>query len=235
MIAQIHLRIRAWRKRWKSNRRGEAELSLLPLFAGGGTAIDVGANKGVYTYFLSKLCTRIIAYEANPDLVNELHRYKLPGLDVRPYAVSDSAGEAAFYIPVSGKGKRHNNIAGLDRPDRDVDEIRVKCIRLDDEDLTDISFIKIDVEGHELNVLRGAEQMILRDQPTLLVEINGGPQTAHASEVFALLESWNYIPLQYFRGRLFHYSMLPDEGRRPRDRNYICLPANLAEPPVSQA
>ena len=43
MIAALHLRIRAHRKRWKSPRRGETELSILPLLVQPGTAIDVGA------------------------------------------------------------------------------------------------------------------------------------------------------------------------------------------------
>jgi len=229
MIARAHLRIRAYRKRWKSRRRGETELRLLPMLAQGGVAIDVGANKGVYSYFLAKQCERVIAYEANPELVEQLRRYKLDRLEIRPVALSNETGTAAFYIPLSTSGKRRNNVAGLDPLEGPVDEITVPRLRLDDEGLSDISFIKIDVEGHELQVLQGAEQTILRDRPTLLVEINGGPNTSHAQDVFALLDSWNYIPLQYFRDRLIHHSMLPMQDRMPRDRNYICLPSQPTE------
>lgn len=225
MIAKTHLRIRAYRKRWKAQKRGETELSLLPLLVKGGVAVDVGANKGVYTYFLSRLCHQVVAYEANPDLVTQLRRYKLKGLDIRAKALSGETGETSFYIPLSSSGKRQNNIASLDAPNGKFDEIKVRRVRLDDEGLSNISFIKIDVEGHELAVLRGAEKTILRDKPALLVEINGGPETDNAQEVFTLLARWNYIPLQHFKGQLFHYSMLPAEHRRPRDRNYICLPS----------
>lgn len=226
MIAKAHLRIRAYRKRWKSHRRGETELSLLPMLVQGGVGIDIGANKGVYSYFLSKLCSHVIAYEANPELVAQLKTYKLAKLEVRQAALSDEIGEAPFYIPLSKDRKRRNNVASLEPSNSPADEIRVARIRLDDEALEDVSFIKIDVEGHELSVLRGAAQTILRHRPTLLVEINGGPKTDEAAQIFALLERWNYIPLQHFRGRLIHYSMLPTEGRMPRDRNYICLPSH---------
>ena len=224
MIAALHLRIRAYRKRWKSPHRGETELSILPLLVQPGTAIDVGANKGIYSYFLSRLCNRVIAYEANPDLVRTLQNYRLKGLEVRPFALSDHTGEATLFIPLSDTGKRQNNIAGLDQQDRSADEVKIPCKRLDDEGLTDISFIKIDVEGHELSVLRGGERTIRRERPTLLIEINGGPDTLNASEVFALLDAWDYIVLQHFRGKLMHYSQVPETGRLPWHRNYICLP-----------
>jgi FkbM family methyltransferase len=229
MIAKMHLRLRAYRKRWKAQKRGETELALLPLLVKGGVAVDIGANKGVYSYFLSRLCDRVIAYEANPDLAAQLRRYGLRGLEVRAKALSDVTGEAPFYIPLSKTGKRRNNVAGLDTPEGQVDEIKVQRARLDDESLIDISFIKIDVEGHELSVLRGAEKTILRERPILLVEINGGPKTDNAREIFALLTRWHYTPLQHFKGQLMHYSMLPSKSRRPRDRNYICLPSRPPE------
>lgn len=45
--------------------------------------------------------------------------------------------------------------------------------RLDDFELTNVGFIKIDVEGHELAVLRGASKTIEREQPNLMVEVEG--------------------------------------------------------------
>lgn len=230
MIAALHLRIRAYRKRWKSPHRGETELSLLPLLVPPGVGVDIGANKGTYSYFLSKLCTNVIAYEANPDLVRVLRTYRLKGLDVRPYALSDQTGEATLYIPLSKSGARRNNVAGLDQQGPMTDEIKVECRRLDDEDLHNVSFIKIDVEGHELSVLRGSTQTIQRNRPTLLIEINGGPDTPNAKTVLGLLASWDYVVLQHFKGKIVHYSDVPEAERKPRHRNYICLPRKLETP-----
>ena len=52
-----------------------------------------------------------------------------------------------------------------------VETIRVPLRTLDSYNLSNIGFIKIDVEGHELDVLRGAEVTLRRDQPNLLIEI----------------------------------------------------------------
>ncbi len=224
MIARLHLLIRAYRKRWKADRRGETELRLLPLLVRGGTAVDIGANKGVYAYFLSRLCDRVIAYEPNPGLAETIRSYNLPKVEIRACAASDEAGEAVLNIPLSARGRRRNNVASLDPVEGAVDPIRVPTVRLDDESLQTVTFLKIDVEGHELAVLQGAEALIARDRPVILVEINGGPETSHARKVFDLLDAWAYVPLQHHRGVLKHASTLDPADMARRDRNYICLP-----------
>ena len=60
---------------------------------------------------------------------------------------------------------------------------------------TKVHFIKIDVEGHELNVLKGAAQVLLRDSPLLLVEIEKRHNLENAEMVFDLLEKHGYVAL----------------------------------------
>lgn len=224
MLSRLHLIIRAYRKRFKANRRGETELRLLPLLVRGGTAVDVGANKGVYTYFLSRLCDRVVAYEPNPELAEQIEGYGLKGVEVRTCALSSSAGEAVLNIPLSGKGKRRNNVASLNALEEASDGIRVEVRRLDDEGLTGVSFLKVDVEGHEAETLAGAEELIRRDRPVMLVEINGGPDTPHAKALISRIEAMGYTVLQHFRGVLTHVSQLDPDEVAEQDRNYICLP-----------
>lgn len=54
-----------WHKIAKELSRGEPELLRLREIAGNGTAIDVGANRGYYSYALSKVATRVEAFEPN--------------------------------------------------------------------------------------------------------------------------------------------------------------------------
>ncbi|MEO0983582.1 MAG: FkbM family methyltransferase [Pseudomonadota bacterium] len=224
MVPRIRMLIRAYRKRWKSDRRGETELRLLPLLAKGGVAVDVGANKGVYTYFLSRLCDRVVAFEPNPRLAGTIGAYGLKNVEIRTKALSDVEGDATLHIPLSRAGRLQNNIASLEHADGDSEAVAVPVSSLDAERLTDVSFVKIDVEGHELSVLRGAEQTLRRDRPTLLVEVTDEITSPHAQEVFGLLEAWNYLVFQHHEGLLKHVSKLDPAEMKGRHRNYICFP-----------
>ena len=62
-------RLYMWRLIRKHLRKGEAELHLLPrIVPAHKIAIDVGANKGVYTHLLSRICPHVEAFEANPKI-----------------------------------------------------------------------------------------------------------------------------------------------------------------------
>ena len=66
----------------------------------------------------------------------------------------------------------------------------VPLIRVDDLAVTGVTFIKIDVEGHELPVLRGAERTIRRDRPRLVVEVEARIQPV--GPLLGLLAGWGY-------------------------------------------
>lgn len=155
-------------------RRGEAELRLLPfLIDPTRTAVDAGANKGVYTYWLERLSAHVHAYEPNPKMLKVLKGGAGAKATVHHAALSDQAGQFALRIPKTGKGRYSNQGASLNHAkvgDR-YGEVMVETRRLDDEVLGDIGFIKIDVEGHEMAVLDGAVATIQRDRPTLLIEM----------------------------------------------------------------
>src|SRR5438105_5458437 len=74
-------------------RSGEPELAILAkLVPRGGTAVDVGANQGVYAYALAEIADRVIAFEPNPDYAF-FARWMLRGrAEVHQVALSDEAG-----------------------------------------------------------------------------------------------------------------------------------------------
>jgi hypothetical protein len=85
---------------------GEPELAVLGrLFTGGdGTVIDVGANRGFYSYALSKLFANVFAFEPNPDLA-KFARKKLPhNVEVYEYALGATNEVAQFHIPIGKTG-----------------------------------------------------------------------------------------------------------------------------------
>jgi FkbM family methyltransferase len=149
----------------------ERELALLPfLVPRNCTAVDVGANLGIYTEALVRLGVQVVAIEPNPPWAADLSAmFK----DVRVIrgAASNAPGRTALRVPtsVSYAGmatiETNNLLQG-----QKVGEVMVDVFTIDSLDLPDVGFIKIDVEGHEDAVLEGATETIRTHRPNLLVE-----------------------------------------------------------------
>jgi FkbM family methyltransferase len=139
--------------------------------------VDVGCH---YGSMLSRFCAlapdgRHIAIEAIPWKVHFLRR-KFPDVEVQEAALSDHPGIESFYINLNATG-----FSGLARHGEGrFERINVECMRLDDVLPQDRRFglLKLDVEGAELPVLRGASEFLARDRPALLFECGpSGPST----------------------------------------------------------
>lgn len=133
----------------------------------GGVAVDIGAHVGYYSVFLSKLVGeggRVFSFEPSPVNFPLLKKnvFKLRNIVANNLAVGDKAGTVSFYQSKKGSG-RHSLVSG--RCD-DVDEYKVEVVSLDQyfsqADLNDIKIdlMKVDVEGFEPEVFRGAQNMI---------------------------------------------------------------------------
>lgn len=182
----LRFRALAWQYRL-----AEPELARLDDFAPrGGTAVDVGAWWGPWTYWLARRASEVAVIEPIPALARFLARQAPGNATVHNLALSDAAGEAQLWVPVGGAGSEGRSSL---RAPSGVDSvpINVRTVRLDDLGLRDLRFAKIDVEGHEQAVLRGAEQTIARDRPTLLIEIEQQPDRS-VHEVFADLAGLGY-------------------------------------------
>ena len=161
----------------------ENELRLVACWAPrGGTAVDVGAWYGPWSARLDKLAERLVIIEPNPMLARHLMA-KFPDARVIEAAASDGAGTAQLALPGGGRGAE--GVASVEYPGKD--SIPVRRVTIDSLGLADVRFIKMDVEGHEMAVLRGAEQTIKRCFPLLLLEV----ETRH-DEVTRLLAQWGY-------------------------------------------
>lgn len=161
-----------WRKYWLY---GEWELRELPrLLPTRGLAIDVGANRGYYSYALKRLGQRVISFE--PDRAYEKRLRALLGSQARieTIALSRDRGTGVMRVPhVSGEyGGSLGSLSDLAVPDEIVSSCYdVELRTLDSYGFDDVAFIKIDVEGHEEAVLAGAGSTLEREKPVLLVEI----------------------------------------------------------------
>jgi len=175
---RLHALHRFWRYRLRQDRH---ELAFArQQVAPGQTVLDIGANRGAYTYWLSKAVGpsgSVYAFEPQPELAryieNSARAFRLSNVKVINKALSFENGEVQLYRPdchpLGG--------ASLEEfPDYPGTYMPVTAQRLDDfvaqtPDLPrPISFIKCDVQDHELRVLQGGERILQEDRPTLLLE-----------------------------------------------------------------
>ncbi|CAA9520402.1 MAG: hypothetical protein AVDCRST_MAG91-2162 [uncultured Sphingomonadaceae bacterium] len=145
----------------------------------GATFVDIGAHIGsTFAEVRHHLPTvKIIAVEAIPDKAKHL-KAKFPWAQIICGALSEKEGEVSFFVNVEQSG-----YSSLARNGSAVREITVPSIRLDQVVLADdVDVIKLDVEGAELGVLRGAGDLVARCRPTIMFESGPGEVLGYSHE-----------------------------------------------------
>jgi FkbM family methyltransferase len=167
----------------------------------GSVCVDVGANLGYLSILMAQLVGkggRTIAFEPMPDTFEVLRENikvnRLENVVLVAAAVSDETGSAALLTMASEGVAKTASMVGY-RLEGPAQKTVVRSLRLDDyfagsARLPDL--IKIDVEGAELMVLKGARETITRGGPALIVEIHGWGSRG-SQEVLDLLSELGYF------------------------------------------
>jgi FkbM family methyltransferase len=183
---------------------GEPELLMLAELLVGGTALDVGANRGFYAFALSEIARTVHAFEPHPDYAKFARGMLGARATVHEVALSNVSGRAPFFVPIADDGSELHLAGSLNNAHPQFPRHRVVDVRLetlDAFDLSDVRFIKIDVEGSELEVLEGAATMIARDRPTLLLELLSGTYPDPLAATQAVCETYAYQAYVVHEGR----------------------------------
>ena len=163
--------------------------------------IDIGVYRGVYSYEMAKYSKMVHAFEPNPIIFKdiELNLGKIiKNINLYNFALSDKENKVLLKVPIRNKNYDKSNYEEYFQMGRatiheqnvmgDTETFEIKSKKLDNFTFSNrISFIKIDVEGHEMSVIKGAENTIKQYKPTLLVEI----EEKHSKQ--KVLDSINYI------------------------------------------
>lgn len=151
----------------------EPELRVLhDIVPAGRVAIDVGANRGYYSYALSKIASRVEAFEPYPVIARFARRKLGTNVRLHEVALSNYCGSAKLRIPQC-KGGIDVHFGGTltDIPLENSVEVVVPVMTIDQFGFDDVGFIKVDAEGSDMEVIEGARETIRRYRPNLLVEL----------------------------------------------------------------
>jgi FkbM family methyltransferase len=214
----------------------EQELSYLDrIVPEGAVTVDVGANCGLYTRKLAQLSRRVYAFEPSHAMADLLRRTSAPNVSVHEVALSDHTGHAELFIPQDGQDLIHGLASlepGVGASSKAVASVNVPTARLDAIIRQDVAFVKIDVEGHELNVLKGAVELLEHSQPVFLVEAEERHRLRATRSIFEFFEERSYrgfflkegsaAPIDQFSPLELQdpSALLPDGGRK-RGQSYV--------------
>jgi FkbM family methyltransferase len=202
--AAVRFAPRLWVKHVLAHDPGEKELKLLScIVPRDRAAIDIGANIGAYTRALALLTPTVHAFEPAKDAARLLKASSAANVRVYDCALSDHNGEAVLNVPRSGAG-RITTRASLNALNSGHETDRVQVRTLDSFSFLHVGFIKIDVEGHELSVVRGGLSTIDRCRPALLIECEERHNPGGLASVRKIFEAMGY------RGRFFNEDTLSD-------------------------
>jgi len=197
---------RAWTYRLKGD-PGEIK-SVISGLSPGDVAIDIGANKGGYTYWMAKSVGRggkVVAFEPQPDIANYLKKFfdapAYRGVTIEPIGLSSRQGESRIVIPEAGK--KYSPGASFEvKPSDNFHSFTVRIDTLDNyckvNNVRPVRFIKCDVEGHELEVFRGSETILREDSPIVLFEC----EARHLSR-FSIRDVFGYLEGLGYKGYFF--------------------------------
>jgi FkbM family methyltransferase len=175
-------------------------------------AVDVGANKGGYLWALSRAVPRgrVVAFEPQPVLADYLRQAcrsaGLRNVVIEAAGVSARSGKLLLAVPGGGASSPGASFEPAVAERESCRTIEVATVSLDDyfaDEKSKIGAIKIDVEGHELSVLKGAVRLIAAHRPTILCEC----EQRHLSEgsvgaVLDFVRAQNYDGFFIDRSRL---------------------------------
>jgi len=191
--------------------------------------LDIGAAVGMYTTYWAQKAARVHSYEAVPAVFKQLEkvRERFENVSVYNLAVGAEPGETTFYVD----DKRLSNSGFTDLVGGHPIEVEVTTI--DEQNISDVGFIKVDVEGHELAVLNGGLKTIERDRPVCMVEVypkfNQGP----VSDTFDFFVERDYnmyynvrgVGLQELNGTTDGVNISSDEAMiQQHDGDFLFVP-----------
>lgn len=197
----------------------------------GDTVLDAGCYIGTHTIKLARLCApgSVLAFEPHPDICRVAHtncdKNGIANVRLFERGLSDRPGEVRYgwfrANNLSASGLEDNpqgSPGGADAVRASQRELYVSLMTVDDLQLERLAFMKVDVEGYEIKVLRGAAATLARCRPVIVIEC----WKSHFLQDVGLVEDLDSLtpdsPLQFLKDR--GYTIEPIAGP-----DFLALPS----------
>ena len=222
----IRFRVRALKARFRDQ---TAEFDVIRRHIRAGDIVcDIGANKGSFILWLSHWCAggRVVAFEPQPEFARRLaevcRAVGLHNVRVEAKAVYSHSGDQELFVPAG-----HSPGASLTHKAAEATNftaLSVPVVALDDyfDAIDKITLLKIDVEGAELGLLKGAERILRQHAPLLVFECENrhlAPGTV--GDVFSYLKTLGYEGGFVCRKQLLPIAQFDATGHQRQDGEWF--------------
>ncbi len=210
------------RMRWGMHEK--AFLHFTSLIKKEGAIIDIGANVGMMSAYLSKKNPKAVIYAFEPIDINYqtlkrvIRFFRLQNIKAFPLALGNQQTTVKMVLPIVANAYRQgfsHVITDMELVNGIISEVPME--KLDEiveiNALPSIAAIKIDVENFEFEVLQGAKQLLLKHKPLIFCELWNDH---HRSDCFLFMENLGYEIHIWEKGQLIHY-----DGREALDFFFI--------------
>jgi len=148
-----------------------------------GIFLDIGANTGQHSLFMSRHAREIHAFEPWEPVLKRLRRHiemnRLKNVVIHPFGLGNENSKQRFFQPPSsnlGMGSFVKEFAAVNSPAEFL-EIRIGDEVLEKAGVTSVALIKMDIEGYEKLALKGLERTLRRDRPIVEFELTTDPKS----------------------------------------------------------
>lgn len=207
------------------DKEGEPDLKVvLHILQEGGIAIDIGANFGLYTYFMAQHADEVYSIEPIPDtfglLSHVVKHFGFSNVRLLNRAISNESSMVEMYIP-RYPYNRKNYFRAKIMTDSGAEKMSCESIQAEtlDQNFADIaekvSFVKCDVEGHELACIRGGLDFLKRTRAAWLIELNESPlnQDEDSFKLLRIMQDTGYTMFWFDGHRLTSRSRKHEGGK----------------------
>ena len=208
-IDSAHFLLRCLRYRFRTEKLQIK--TMMGLHLKGATVLDIGANKGIYCFWMMRAVGpsgNVIAFEPQPEMCEDIERQKLrlncSKIRVMNVALSDLDGKKCLSRQRIGDGSATLEATRRRKTDATFNVQVTKLDTIADELFSQLKFIKCDVEGHELNVFLGGEQTIRRYRPVVQFESTVTDQ--RTQDIFQFFRGIGYSGVLLLGDAYLHYS-----------------------------
>lgn len=196
--------------------------------------LDIGANTGHHSMFFSRYSGEVYAFEPYKKMFDVLEKRisdnNIKNIKAFNFGIGESSGDFDFFAPTgknAGVGSfstndKNQNIGKL--PIKNGDDVVLGM------GLTSLDFIKIDVEGMEVSVIKGLLKTIKQFKPVMFIEMGGEAQSFLQDELKSEFGSYNFYIIDANNPIFFFFNKptcaLRDFIPQKETKNVLCVPSN---------